>query len=127
MAISQVLAKRFRLAASALAVYAAVITSVSIALGDDFVKWSSVTDVALFLGLAYGVYRKSRVAAIVLFAYHLLNRLLTYRLTGELGSLLGLAPLTYAFIFFLGILGVFSHPRVSAERREDLKASTERM
>ena len=122
MATSPVVAKRFRLATSALAVYAAVITSVSIVLGDDFAGWGSVTDVAIFLGLAYGVYRTSRAAAIVLFAYHLLNRLLMYRLTGELGSLLGVAPLTYAFVFFLGILGVFSHHRVGAERREDVKA-----
>lgn len=55
MAISQVVAKRFRLAASGLAVYAAVITSVSIVLGDDFVGWGNVIDVAIFLGLAYGV------------------------------------------------------------------------
>lgn len=122
MAISRVVAKRFRLAASALAVYAAVITGVSIILGDDFVGWGSVIDVAIFLGLAYGVYRGSLAAAIILFAYHLLNRVLMYRLAGELSPLLGVAPLTYAFVFFLGILGTFSHRSLSAERREDVKA-----
>jgi hypothetical protein len=54
MVISQVVARRFMLAASGLAVYAAVITSVSIVLGDDFIGWGSVVDVVIFLGLAYG-------------------------------------------------------------------------
>ena len=58
-------------------------------MGDDFAGWGSIIDVAIFLGLAYGVYRRSRAAAIVLFAYHLLNRVLMYRLTGELNTLLG--------------------------------------
>jgi len=105
------------LIASGVAVYAAAITSLSIVLGDDFVGWGSVVDVAIFLGLAYGVYRRSRTAAIILFAYHLLNRVLMYRLTGELSPMLGVAPLTYALAFFLGIVGTFSHHRVVAKRQ----------
>ena len=115
MAISQQVAGRFRLAASGLAVYAAVITVVSIALGDEFMGWGSVIDVAIFLGLACCVYRGSRAASIVLLVYHLLNRVLMYRLTGELSPLLGIAPLVYSFVFFLGILGTFSHHSVRAE------------
>ena len=59
----------------------------------SFVRWNSVVDVVIFLGLAYGVYRKSRVAATALFAYHLLNNMAMYRLTGELGTMLSVAPL----------------------------------
>lgn len=123
--ISPVVARRFTMAASGLAAYAAVITGVAIILGDSFVSTASVLDVAIFLALAYGVYRRSRAAATVLFAYHLLNRFLIFRSTGDLSSVVGMAPLVYAAVFFLGILGTFSLHGEAVEGHENVKVSTQ--
>src|SRR5262249_36602116 len=122
MAINEVVARQFRFVAAALAINAALVTTVSIALGDDFIGFGSVIDIAIFLGLAYGVYRKSRAASIVLFAYHSLNRVLLYRSTGDMGTLLGVASLTGALVFLMGILGTFSQRRGNVEGREHVKA-----
>lgn len=113
--ISQVLARRLVLLAAGLAVYAALITAASIILGDDFISWTSWLDVAIFLGLAFGVYRKSRACAIALLVYHVANRAAMYQFTSRLDSLVGIVPLTNAVVFALGIFGTFAQ-RGAAER-----------
>ena len=115
--ITEVIAKRLTLLAAGLSVYAGVITAVAIGLGDPGTSYFGLIDISIFLALAYGVYRKSRTAAIILFAYHLLNRVTVYLQTAELGDVFNVATITYGVIFFLGILGAFAHHAIAAERR----------
>lgn len=118
MTFSQVTARRFVLISAGLAVYMAVVTGVSIRLGDEFVNRGAWLDVVILLGLAYGVYRRSRACAVVLFLYQVVNRVVMSLNTGELGPLVGVAPLTYTFGIFLGILGTFAlHRLAQAEGR----------
>ena len=116
--ISEVVARRFTLLAAGLSVCAGLVTAAAVVLGDSGFGLSNLPDVGLFLGLAYGVYRKSRTWAVVLFTYHLGNRLTMYQQTGSLGVSVGIAPTVYAVVFFLGILGAFSHHAIVTDRGE---------
>lgn len=117
MVIGQVAAARLVFLVSGFAVYSALITSVSIVLGDEFVSRGAWLDVVILLGLAYGVYRRSRACAVILFVYQVVNRVSMSLITGGLGPLLGVAPITYTVITFLGIPATFVLHRGATERR----------
>ena len=59
----------------------------------------------LFLGLSYGVYKKSRLCAIILFISGSL--LATSQLTGKIPSVLGDFPIGFIAALLLGIVGTF--------------------
>ena len=62
-----------------------------------FNAWSLV-DVALIAGLGYGIYRKSRTAATLMFAYFLLSKILIIVETGKPnGLVLGIVFLVFYF------------------------------
>jgi serine/threonine-protein kinase len=66
--------------------------------------WAFI-DVVLLAGLTFGVYRRSRTCAILLFAFFLLNKVLMFL---QSGSLTG-TPLAIIFLVFFGrgIVGTF--------------------
>ena len=66
-------------------------------------------DVAIFFGLAYGVYKRSRVCAIVLFTYHLANRVPLWTHTHSVELTFGGLAIPFMVVYFLGILGTFAH------------------
>jgi hypothetical protein len=61
---------------------------------------------ALFLGLAYGVYKKSRLSAIILFICG--SILATSQFTGIIPGVLGSFPVGFISAFLLGIVGTFA-------------------
>ena len=107
--ISEVVAKWFTRLAAAFSVYVGVVTAAAAILGDPgFGNWYLI-DVGLSFGLAYGVYRKSRISAILLFAYFVTNRV-------SMNSGFSVATVTYGVIFFLGVLGAFAHHAIARDR-----------
>jgi hypothetical protein len=75
--------------------------------------WAFV-DIAIMLGLAFGVYKKSRVCAVLLLAFFLLNKAIMW---SEAGSPKGW-PLTLVFLWFFaqGIVGTVQFHRAKGRR-----------
>jgi serine/threonine-protein kinase len=74
--------------------------------------WSFV-DVGLLAGLTYGIFRRSRTCAILLFAFFLLNKVLMFMQSGSLAG----TPLALVFLVFFGrgIVGTFQFHRWKSE------------
>jgi hypothetical protein len=70
-------------------------------------------DVALLAGLTYGVFRRSRTCAILLFAFFLLNKILMFMQSGSLAG----TPLAVLVLLFFGrgIVGTFQFHRWKSE------------
>jgi hypothetical protein len=87
-------------------VLVAVLGGISIA-GVD--AWA-FGDLAIVLALTYGVYRKSRVCAILLFGFFVLNKAVMW---GTAGNVSGL-PLALVFMWFYGqgIVGTFQYHKL---------------
>ena len=78
--------------------------------------WAELLDVAFVLGLSYGVFRKSRVSAVLLLTYFVLARIYLWV---ALGSLAGWpVAILFGYFFVQGVRGTFAHhalaPEVSA-------------
>ena len=69
----------------------------------------NLSDVAIFFGLAYGVYKRSRVCAIILFTYHLCNLVPHWTHTHSIELTFGGMFIPALVIYSLGILGTFAH------------------
>jgi hypothetical protein len=80
--------------------------------------WALV-DVAIILGLSYGVYRKSRICAVLLLLFFLVNRIAMW---AESGTVSGL-PLALVFLWFLGqgVVGTFQHHRLERTSAEPVR------
>jgi hypothetical protein len=67
-------------------------------------------DAVVILGLTYGVYRKSRACAVLLFAFFLANKLMMWSAAGPGGTAAG-APLALVFLYYFGqgIAGTFQY------------------
>jgi len=91
-------------------------------LGNDMLQgmgldlWS-LLDVALVFGLTYGIYRKSRICAIVLFSYFILSKIYTMVEMGQLGSL----AISALFLYFLfqGIRGTWAYHKLQPRTVDD--------
>lgn len=76
--------------------------------------WESV-DVALMLGLAYGIYKKSRICAVAIFVYFIAAKIL---LISQTGNTSGIAlAIVFLYFYFNGILGTFAYHRLKKEKR----------
>jgi hypothetical protein len=84
----------------------AVLAGISIA-GID--AWA-FGDFAVVLALTYGVYRKSRVCAILLFGFFVLNKVVMWGMAGNVSGL----PLALVFMWFYGqgIVGTFQYHKL---------------
>ena len=95
------------------AVLVALALSGSQSLGVD--AWG-VIDLAILLGLAYGVYRKSRICAVLLLLFFLLGRIMFMIESGKPNGLL----VTAIFLYYYGrgVMGTFEyHKFVSDPKR----------
>jgi serine/threonine-protein kinase len=79
-----------------------------------FNLWN-LLDVALFWGLAFGLFKRSRTCAIILLIYNLLNRLDMWRRTHDIGIAIGGLALVFMILYFLGVLGTFAHHSIKKE------------
>ena len=72
-------------------------------------------DVGLILLLAYGIYRKSRIAALAMLIYHMANQVIMYIEHG----LRGLGPIVGFFFFIIylqGVIGSFAYHRLVQDK-----------
>lgn len=76
-----------------------------------FTKWSLI-DAFIAFGLTFGIYKKSRVCAVALFAYWLGGKILTMVIQPDLivPSLVG--AILFGIFFFRGIQGTFAYHRI---------------
>ena len=68
--------------------------------------WALV-DVAIMAGLTFGVYRKSRAAAVGLFGFFLLNKLVMLAQTGQFSG--GFLSIIFLILYGRGIKGPFDY------------------
>ena len=66
-------------------------------------------DAAFVYGLAIGVYRRSRIAIVLLICYWAGSKLHLYWVTGKIGALIGLA--VFGYFFVAGALAIFEYHR----------------
>ena len=68
----------------------------------------NLVDAALLFGLAYGIYRHSRICAVLALAYHILNRLMIF--SGQnVPPIAIVLTLMFAALYVLGVIGTFVH------------------
>lgn len=64
-------------------------------------------DVFLIFGLAYGIYKKSRTCAVIMFVYFVASKVIIWQ---RMGSLQGLpVAIAFGYFFFQGIRGTFAY------------------
>lgn len=108
-----------------LAVICSLITLLGIIIsvcGDsDFLGLSlyGLVDVVFLLGLAFGVYKKSRVCAVILFIYFILSKI--YMLNNyEFNLMAYITAIIFAIGFFQGMRGtIYYHKNKKIEIDED--------
>jgi hypothetical protein len=71
-----------------------------------FGAWQ-LLDVALILALAFGIYRKSRVCAIVMFVYFVASKIMLISQTGNASGIV--MALIFLYYYALGIQGTFAY------------------
>ena len=81
----------------------------------------NLLDVTLIFGLAYGIYRKSRVCAVIMFVYFVGNRILMLVESGKPSGLVMAA--LFGYWFFQGIRGTFGYHKLEPTVKK-LKAKT---
>jgi len=87
-----------------------------------FTLWN-LLDVALFWGLAFGVYKRSRTCAIILLIYNLMNRVDMWQRTHNIGVTIGGLALISLSLYFLGVLGTFAYHSIKSENNAEIKSS----
>lgn len=82
--------------------------------GTDILGFSAweLIDVALIFGLAFGIYRKSRTCAVIMFVYFIASKILITMQTGR-PSGIPLA-LVFGYCFWQGIAGTFAYHRLDS-------------
>ena len=77
--------------------------------GYSFMGFSALNllDVALIFGLTFGIYRKSRVCAVIMLIYFVGSKIYLWMDTGKLSGLP--LALLFGYYFFQGMLGTFTY------------------
>ena len=87
----------------------------------SFSAWELI-DVALILGLTYGIYRKSRACALLMLVYFLISKALLFAQDSKGNGIV--MSLIFGFYYVQGVRGTFAYHRhvreALAQRRESL-------
>lgn len=78
--------------------------------------WNLI-DVALIFGLAFGIYKKSRLAAVAMLVYDVLSRITAWITLGHISFVSFLASIVFIGCFVEGIRGTFTYHRVINSQR----------
>lgn len=88
---------------------ATLLTSCGIDIGD-FSAWSLpawwLVDIGVIGGLAFGIFKKSRISAVALLGYFLVSRSIFLYQNGSAAGLL--LALVFAYCFWVGVVEVFA-------------------
>lgn len=88
---------------------AGLITLVFLIVGGLGLTPLNLIDAVLLLGLAYGIYRRSRVCAVLVLAYHVANQMALFERALLVPPLTVAIALVFGALYVLGIIGTFSH------------------
>jgi hypothetical protein len=80
-----------------------------------FNAWSFL-DVALIFGLTFGIYRKSRVCAVVMLVYFVLSKIYLWTITPSFIGLL--VSLIFLFCYAQGVIGTFRYHSIVTTPQE---------
>ena len=67
-------------------------------------------DVVFILGLAFGISRKSRVCAVLMFCYFVLSKIILMRAPGQSGGIF--MGLVFLYYYGVGVQGTFEYHRL---------------
>jgi serine/threonine-protein kinase len=79
-----------------------------------FTAWE-LFDVAFIFGLTFGIYKKSRTCAVLMFVYFIIAKILIISQTGNASGLLMAA--LFAYFYAKGIQGTFQYHRIVQAHR----------
>ncbi|RJR20919.1 MAG: hypothetical protein C4581_02665 [Nitrospiraceae bacterium] len=77
--------------------------------GLTLINLLSLLDAAFIFSMAYGIYRKSRICAVLMFEYFLLSKIFSLSVSAHISS--GVIVIGMIFLFFLyqGITGTYAY------------------
>jgi len=78
-----------------------------------FTVWN-LFDALLIFGMAYGIYRKSRVCAVIMFVYWVASKIISFTEKGHLGGIF--IAIIFAYAFFQGVRGTFAYHRMNLKK-----------
>ncbi|GAB3511105.1 hypothetical protein MNQ95_06880 [Pseudoxanthomonas daejeonensis] len=80
--------------------------------GTDVLGFSAweLIDVALIFGLAFGIYRKSRTCAVVMFCYFIASKILLAMQVGVTGVPMAII---FGYFFWQGVSGTFAYHKIA--------------
>jgi hypothetical protein len=106
-------ARSYILCGVAAAIISGAITLVLSILGARGIGLLALVDVAVFFGLAYGIYRGNRIAAIAALAWWLVERVYIYVLSSSLFVAFGPIILIVTAGYVVAIVGIFKSAPVA--------------
>ena len=75
-----------------------------------YTAWQAF-DVGLMISLTFGIYKKSRVCAVLMFIYFVVSKIMQVSQSGQASGLL--LALVFLYYYGLGIRGTFSYHKLS--------------
>lgn len=89
--------------------------------GNELIKginaWG-IVDVIFASGLAFGIMKKSRACAVILFIYFIINKIYLWVLAGNVSG--WWIALLFLFFFFEGIEGTFYYHKLSENKKSSV-------
>jgi hypothetical protein len=76
---------------------------------EIFSAWS-LLDVAMILGLAFGIYKKSRVCAVLMLVYFVASKVFIVSQTGSFSSIP--VGLIFTYLYLQAVLGTFTYHKI---------------
>ena len=90
-----------------------VAASGSTAFAELGVDWWSLIDVVVILVLSFGLYKKSRICAVLLFVYFVFSKIILWAIVGSVRGVL--MAILFGYFFFQGIRGTFAKHSLSVQ------------
>ena len=111
--------KRAWVAALVLAGMTLIFRLIAVQYGARISPFSAGTliDTALILGLAFGIYKKSRVCAVLMLIYCILSKILFMAAIGKLSVTATVIVLIFVYFFWQGVWGTFAYHKLIQRAR----------
>lgn len=103
-------------------------TLISVVVGHSVLGISimNIIDVFLAFGLAFGIYKKSRECAVIMFIYFALSKVIMFtRLTLPLIISTTIVGLIFAYYYYQGIVGTFAYHRLQHNKDKNSPPANE--
>ena len=80
--------------------------------GFSLLNLLSLVDVLIIFSMAYGIYRKSRTCAVLMFEYFLLSKIFNISISTHVSSGVLITGSIFLFFLFQGITGTFAYHKL---------------